>query len=523
MSVSITRAIRIARSSAASSWCNLGGGGGGNAHNHRLLMTQHLLTTPRFRLSTTSIQQRQKHLSINPPRSNNNVMMTNNSLLLRCTTRRLSSSSSSSQTTNRTTAATQADNSTPLSSASITFGKIFFPSLCAITFTLGIWQTKRYFEKLDMVSKRKYDLMLDPMTFDEWTLKNDAASISSNNAATTLSTSSYRRVTLHGKFDHTNTILIGPRGPPPGALATSGPNSGLASNTGGMSSSQQGYWVVTPLIIIGDERSNSSISVDSDDAIGEGGEKKKNKSWWLHRILLWKGHRGSSSSSSGSTLSLSTQNGTNSYNTASPSSSSNNNTSKTAAAAAANTVWINRGWIPRHFINQVNNQIIQSWDEPSDMVTLQTMESQTERGGGMFTPPSRLDSVSTKGGEKGASSSNNSNSSSINNNDGRRSVRKLLWMDREAMEQMTSCNENQHPPLFVQINTEDNNHQLTTTAATATTTTTTTTRSYPVRPSQEYVGEFKVTPEVHAGYAVTWFGLSGAGVIMTRKLLTRGR
>jgi cytochrome oxidase assembly protein ShyY1 len=465
-------------------------------------------------------------------------MMTNNSLLLRCNNaRRLSSSSSSSsQTTNRTAEAAQkvgssSDNSTPLSSASITFGKIFFPSLCAITFTLGIWQTKRYFEKLDMVSKRKYDLMLDPMTFDEWTLKNDAASISSNNAATTLSTSSYRRVTLHGKFDHTNTILIGPRGPPPGALATSGPNSGLASNTGGMSSSQQGYWVVTPLIIIGDERSNSSISVDSDDAIGEGGEKKKNKSWWLHRILLWKGHRGSSSSSSGSTLSLSTQNGTNSYNTASPSSSSNNNTSKTAAAAAANTVWINRGWIPRHFINQVNNQIIQSWDEPSDMVTLQTMESQTERGGGMFTPPSRLDSDSTKGGEKGASSSNNSNSSNsssstINDNDGRRSVRKLLWMDREAMEQMTRCNENQHPPLFVQINTEDNennnnNHQLTTAAAAAAATTTR--RSYPVRPSQEYVGEFKVTPEVHAGYAVTWFGLSGAGVIMTRKLLTRGR
>jgi cytochrome oxidase assembly protein ShyY1 len=380
---------------------------------------------------------------------------------------------------------------------------------------LGIWQTKRYFEKLDMVSKRKYDLMLDPMTFDEWTLKNDANS--SNNAATTLSTlsTSYRRVTLHGKFDHTNTILIGPRGPPPGALATSGPNSGLAS---GMSSSQQGYWVVTPLIIIGDERRSNSSSIDSDDAIGEGGEKKKKKSWWLHRILFWKGHRGSSSS--GSTLSSSTLNGTNSYNTASSSSSSssNNNTSKTAAAAAANTVWINRGWIPRHFINQVNNQIIQSWDEPSDMVTLQTMESQTERGGGMFTPPSRLDSDSTNGGEKGASSSNNSNSSTINDNDGRRSVRKLLWMDREAMEQMTSCNKNQHPPLFVQINTEDNNHQLTTTAAT-----TTRRRSYPVRPSQEYVGEFKVTPEVHAGYAVTWFGLSGAGVIMTRKLLTRGR
>lgn len=430
--------------------------------------------------------------------------MANNSLLLRYNNaRRLSSSSS--QTTSRTTAAAQqADNSTPLSSASITFGKIFFPSLCVITFTLGIWQTKRYFEKLDMVSKRKDDLMLDPMTFDEWTLKNDASS----NAATksTSTTPSYRRVTLHGKFDHNNSILIGPRGPPPGALATSGPNSGMGGG-GGMSSSQQGYWVVTPLII-GDERSNSSI----DNAIGEGGGKKE--SWWLHRILFWKGRH--DSRSSGSTLSSSTQSGTNSSNTASSSSSSSNNKNTSKTAAAANTVWINRGWIPRNFINQTNNQIIQSWDEPGNTVTLQTMESQTERGGGMFTPPSRLDS--TTGGEKGASS----NSSSIIN-DGRRSVRKLLWMDREAMEQMTGCNENQHPPLFVQINTEDNdsndnNHQPITAAAT-----TTTRRSYPVRPSQEYVGEFKVTPEVHAGYAVTWFGLSGAGVFMTRKLLTRGR
>lgn len=46
---------------------------------------------------------------------------------------------------------------------------------------------------------------------------------------------------------------------------------------------------------------------------------------------------------------------------------------------------------------------------------------------------------------------------------------------------------------------------------------------YPAQPPEDAVGEYKLTPLVHAGYAVTWFGLSGAGLIMTRKLVTRGR
>jgi surfeit locus 1 family protein len=46
---------------------------------------------------------------------------------------------------------------------------------------------------------------------------------------------------------------------------------------------------------------------------------------------------------------------------------------------------------------------------------------------------------------------------------------------------------------------------------------------FPVKPSKETVGEFKVLPSTHAGYAFTWFGLSSAGIFMTRKLITRGR
>jgi surfeit locus 1 family protein len=45
----------------------------------------------------------------------------------------------------------------------------------------------------------------------------------------------------------------------------------------------------------------------------------------------------------------------------------------------------------------------------------------------------------------------------------------------------------------------------------------------PFLPTADKIGDFKVTPAVHAGYAFTWFGLSAAGMYMTRMLLKRGR
>eukprot|EP00986_Skeletonema_menzelii_P002814 scaffold819_cov146-Skeletonema_menzelii.AAC.3 len=393
------------------------------------------------------------------------------------------------------------------SSSSAIFGKIFFPSLCAITFTLGTWQTKRYFEKIDMVQKRKDDLSLDPLSFEQWRLLNhptisnlDGASSSSSrsNSSDEASSKSYRRVVIQGKFDHTNSILIGPRGPPPGALATSGPNSGMGGG-GGMSSSTQGYWVVTPLIV-GEEENRLNE--------GHGGKEvdsslSKEEDGWLGRLLLpWRRRRSSSNNTATSDQQQShdIKSGSDTVDSAMSTKSSSSDKIPTTT-----TVWINRGWIPRHYINQNTNQILQSWDEPMEHVTVLSMESQTEKGGGMFTPPSRIDVVGGKGG------SNNRNGAGVGN-DEKKSVKKLLWMDREAMEEImtNSCTDDHHPPLFVQINTTntaDDNEP----------------KTFPVQPSEEYVGEFKVTPDVHMGYAVTWFGSSGAGVIMTRKLLTRGR
>jgi surfeit locus 1 family protein len=47
--------------------------------------------------------------------------------------------------------------------------------------------------------------------------------------------------------------------------------------------------------------------------------------------------------------------------------------------------------------------------------------------------------------------------------------------------------------------------------------------SFPVKPPLSTIGDFKTMPAIHAGYAVTWFGLSAAGLYMTRKLVTKGR
>jgi len=46
---------------------------------------------------------------------------------------------------------------------------------------------------------------------------------------------------------------------------------------------------------------------------------------------------------------------------------------------------------------------------------------------------------------------------------------------------------------------------------------------FPLQSPSDKVGEYKISPMIHAGYAFTWFGLSGAGVIMLRTMLTRGR
>ena len=299
-----------------------------------------------------------------------------------------------------------------------------------------------------MVDKREEDLELPPLQFHEW-LANQSNTDESDPRSSDAKIQtdkekkvrSYRLVSVKGTFDHGHQILVGPRGPPPGALAESGPNSGRGGG-GGMSSSTQGYWVLTPFIIGGDK--DTSCNGNSSGKRG-----------WLGLF---------------------------------------NSQSKSNAEATTTTpdqtpeeriVWINRGWIPRHFIDR-DLRILHQWEQPLGTVEIMTMESETETPG-RFSPPSRLETKSH------------------DNNSG--AIQKLLWLDRQAISELTECPLGQNPPLFVQIRGDNED----------------TSSLFPARSTREYVGEFKVTPEVHVGYAFTWFGLSGAGVLMTRKLLSRGR
>mmetsp|Transcript_3173 Transcript_3173/g.7022 ORF Transcript_3173/g.7022 Transcript_3173/m.7022 type:complete len:427 (+) Transcript_3173:141-1421(+) len=338
-------------------------------------------------------------------------------------------------------------------------GKLFFSSLCLATFGLGVWQTRRYFGKVEMVQKREDDLKLHPLAgFDDWqTLKNNNVTLDGKK--------SYRRVHLRGKFQHENQILIGPRGPPPGALAESGPNSGRGGG-GGMSSSAQGYWVITPFVIFDGEREDCTPTTATSSEV----EDVKPKRGWFGRL---KGKTSKPDNSNDTASNLEAVNDEQSSDT----------------NKEQSIIWIKRGWIPRQYINK-NNEVITPWAQPQGIVQLLAMESNTDTPG-TFTPPSRIETIKKQPTTKNTVPTLN----------------KLLWMDRQAMEEMTSCPNECHPPLFVEINTNANKEVP----------------QFPVKSTQEFVGEFTVTPEIHAGYAVTWFGLSGAGMVMTRKLLTRGR
>jgi cytochrome oxidase assembly protein ShyY1 len=106
-------------------------------------------------------------------------------------------------------------------------GKVFFGSMCAGTFGLGCWQSKRLLEKQTLVASRQTDLAMEP----SMDLKDADAS-----------KGSFRQVRLTGTFQHDRQVLVGPRGPPQGALPD-----GPGTSAAGMSQAPQGYFIITPM------------------------------------------------------------------------------------------------------------------------------------------------------------------------------------------------------------------------------------------------------------------------------------
>jgi surfeit locus 1 family protein len=111
-------------------------------------------------------------------------------------------------------------------------GKVFFGSLCAGTFGLGLWQVNRLEEKIRLVEERQFQLKMEPSTSLE------------------INQFPYRRRLLQGTLRHDKEVLVGPRGAPPGVKIPARGLSAMSGKTGqsssGMSSGPQGYLVLTP-------------------------------------------------------------------------------------------------------------------------------------------------------------------------------------------------------------------------------------------------------------------------------------
>ena len=92
----------------------------------------------------------------------------------------------------------------------------------------------------------------------------------------------------------------------------------------------------------------------------------------------------------------------------------------------------------------------------------------------------------------------------------------LFWFDGLALQAIAESDDETY--LMTQVREdkeEDDKHHNTQQSSS--------TIEYPLRPPVASVGEFRTTPEIHVGYAATWFGLSAAGIYMTRKLISKGR
>jgi surfeit locus 1 family protein len=113
-------------------------------------------------------------------------------------------------------------------------GKLFFGGLTAGTFVLGCWQTRRYFEKIALIERRQKELRQEPLPLENDLLENSKRSEELQQKQLQ---KDFRRRFVTGIFRHDEEMYVGLRGPPIGALASSGPASGKSQ--GGMSSGPQ--------------------------------------------------------------------------------------------------------------------------------------------------------------------------------------------------------------------------------------------------------------------------------------------
>jgi len=380
-------------------------------------------------------------------------------------------------------------------------GKIFFGSLCAGTFGLGCWQLDRLLQKWDAIDERREQLGMPPVRYGVggvgvgagWntTNTNDTTSTAASTTrnTTTIHTNTntnttnndndnalapYRRRLLRGRLRHDKEVLIGPRGAPPGVQL---PVSGLSA------------------------------------------AKNKNNA-----------NKNNGNANAATTTVSGMQPGPQGFYVLTPMEVAGADADADMGADADHVVWVNRGWVPKTMVPGANrphykNDPVQrarleeelrkpvGWNRPEGVVELTAIVSKPEKP--RFLVPEH---------------------------DYSRRPLQLFWIDGLALGAVAADiavatkrqhdNDNEHESggapyetaVVTQVvdDTTDNDNDDNGTQQQR--------RQqqpppllYPLQPPVSCVGAFKTTPAVHVGYAATWFGLSGAGWYMTRKLITKGR
>mmetsp|Transcript_31030 Transcript_31030/g.99533 ORF Transcript_31030/g.99533 Transcript_31030/m.99533 type:complete len:308 (-) Transcript_31030:242-1165(-) len=107
-------------------------------------------------------------------------------------------------------------------------GRAAFSVPIAVTMGLGVWQSRRYFEKIDEIEMRTADLSKNEVDLDKMKKVEDWTALL------------YKKVKVTGSFNHDCAMFVGPRSAPTGGLTQGG--SGLMSAPG----KESGFYVVTP-------------------------------------------------------------------------------------------------------------------------------------------------------------------------------------------------------------------------------------------------------------------------------------
>ena len=126
-----------------------------------------------------------------------------------------------------------------VSKSSNALGIAFFGSIVATAFGLGVWQTKRYFWKIDLIEEtlERYNKDMGkggaPVPLD--VLLGSYAGLAQH-----VTGMQGQKMVLKGNFDHSREVLLGPRAAPPGLVTTAAQ---------GMATNPMGYYLLTPFTL----------------------------------------------------------------------------------------------------------------------------------------------------------------------------------------------------------------------------------------------------------------------------------